>query len=216
MWRARADLTAARGKEPGVRDEGCGSRQDCSADVHHQAADDGADVWWVLRLYPMVMQRSRSCQSRRITSCARRRLLTSLYKSARRRKCTGRTASQKTSFLLSPSLSCVPATPCSRSGPLTYSLDTFFPRSPHADSLLHAPMASHFLTDQSFARQQSLLGEADGKGKVVYRGESDPKTRRMGFSLVKLNEDGVGEDETPLTEEEIFGAVLPVVPVSVS
>lgn len=95
------------------------------------------------------------------------------------------------------------------------SLDTFFPRSPHANSLLHAPMASHFLTDQSFARQQTLLEDADGKAKVVYRGESDPKTRRMGFSLVKLNEDGIGEDGTALTEEEIFGAVLPIIPVSV-
>ena len=95
------------------------------------------------------------------------------------------------------------------------SLDTFFPQSPHANSLLHAPMASHFLTEQSFARQQALLEDAHGKGKVVYRGESDPKTRRMGFSLVKLNEDGVGEDGTALAEEEIFGAVLPIIPVSV-
>lgn len=77
-------------------------------------------------------------------------------------------------------------------------------------------MASHFVTDQAFERQQTLLQAAEDDGKVVYRGESDPKTRRMGFSLVKLNEDGIGEDGKPLTEEEIFGVVLPIIPVSVS
>ena len=70
------------------------------------------------------------------------------------------------------------------------------------------------MTDQSFKRQQDLLSKAEGEGKVVYKGESDASTRRMGFSLVKLAEDGQGE-EGALVEEEIFGAVLPIIPVSV-
>jgi acyl-CoA reductase-like NAD-dependent aldehyde dehydrogenase len=70
------------------------------------------------------------------------------------------------------------------------------------------------MTDQSFQRQQDLLGKAEEGGKVVYKGESDASTRRMGFSLVKLAEDGQGE-EGALVQEEIFGAVLPIIPVSV-
>lgn len=98
---------------------------------------------------------------------------------------------------------------------LTISLDAFFPPSPHPDSLLHAPMTSHLRSSKEFERQASFISEAEAQGKVVYRGEADEKTRRMGFSLVKLNLDGVGE-KGGLVEEEIFGPVLPIIPVSVS
>lgn len=97
---------------------------------------------------------------------------------------------------------------------LISSLDTFFPPSPHPDSILHSPMTSHLRSTREYERQIRFLNHADEKGQVVYRGETDPQTRRMGFSLVKLNVDGAGESGG-LVEEEIFGPVLPIIPVSV-
>jgi len=98
---------------------------------------------------------------------------------------------------------------------LTRSLDAFYPPSPNPGSLLHCGMASHFMTEQSYARQVGFVEKAEEQGKLVYKGEMDASTRRMGFSLVKLAEDGVGETGG-LVEEEIFGAVVPIIPVSVS
>jgi len=46
----------------------------------------------------------------------------------------------------------------------------------------------------------------------VYRGETDKPKRRMGISVVKLNRGAEGEDGI-LAKEEIFGPVLPVIPV---
>ena len=71
------------------------------------------------------------------------------------------------------------------------------------------------MTEQSYARQVGFVEKAEEQGKLVYKGEMDASTRRMGFSLVKLAEDGVGETGG-LVEEEIFGAVVPIIPVSVS
>lgn len=70
------------------------------------------------------------------------------------------------------------------------------------------------MTDQSYARQRGFVEKAEEEGKLVYKGEMDDSTRRMGFSLVKLAENGVGETGG-LVEEEIFGAVVPIIPVSV-
>jgi len=70
------------------------------------------------------------------------------------------------------------------------------------------------MTDQSYARQRGFVEKAEEAGKLVYKGEMDDSTRRMGFSLVKLAENGVGETGG-LVEEEIFGAVVPIIPVSV-
>lgn len=66
-----------------------------------------------------------------------------------------------------------------------------------------------------YDRQLDLLEKAQAGGKVVYRGEMDRGRRRMGISLVKLNENAEGESGT-LVEEEIFGPVLPIIPVAVS
>ena len=60
-----------------------------------------------------------------------------------------------------------------------------------------------------------MMDQADSKGRLVYRGETDKGKLRMGFSLVLLQEDGVGESG-PLVTEEIFGPVLPIIPYSVS
>ena len=64
-------------------------------------------------------------------------------------------------------------------------------------------------------RQLAFIDKASEEGKLVYRGELDKDRRRLGFSLVKLNQDGVGETGG-LVNEEIFGPVLPIIPVAVS
>ncbi len=98
---------------------------------------------------------------------------------------------------------------------LSSSLDTFFPPSPHPNSMLTAPMASHLRSERDFERQLGFLEQAKKEGKLVYEGERDIGTKRMGFSIVKLELDGVGE-KGALVEEEIFGPVLPIIPISVS
>lgn len=60
-----------------------------------------------------------------------------------------------------------------------------------------------------------FLKEAEDAGKTVIRGEMDEARRRMGISLVVLNEGAKGE-VSRLVEEEIFGPVLPIIPVKVS
>jgi acyl-CoA reductase-like NAD-dependent aldehyde dehydrogenase len=94
-------------------------------------------------------------------------------------------------------------------------MDDFFPKSPDPKSLLHASMTSRQRSQGDFDRQMGFLEKAESEGKVVYRGETDATTRRMGFSLVKLAEDGKGESGG-LVEQEIFGTVIPIIPYSVS
>lgn len=52
------------------------------------------------------------------------------------------------------------------------------------------------------------------EGKLVYKGEMDEKTRRMGISLIRLNENGERE-EGGVMVDEIFGPVLAIIPVEV-
>ena len=47
-----------------------------------------------------------------------------------------------------------------------------------------------------------------------YKGERDPETRRMGITVLKMSPGGEGDD-TSIMEEELFGPILPVVPVKV-
>ena len=65
-----------------------------------------------------------------------------------------------------------------------------------------------------YDRQLDLLEKAQAGGKVVYRAEMDRNKLRMGISIVKLNENADGETGG-LIEEEIFGPVLPIIPVPV-
>jgi acyl-CoA reductase-like NAD-dependent aldehyde dehydrogenase len=75
-------------------------------------------------------------------------------------------------------------------------------------------MASHLRSSKDFERQAAFIQQAESAGKLVYKGEVDVEKRRMGFSIVKLSLDGQGE-KGGLVEEEIFGPVLPIIPVSV-
>lgn len=93
-------------------------------------------------------------------------------------------------------------------------LDEFFPPDPSPNSLLNTGMSGGLVGDRHYDRQLDLLEKAQSDGKVIYRGETDKSRRRMGISLVKLNELGQGESGG-LIEDEIFGPVLPIIPVEV-
>jgi aldehyde dehydrogenase (NAD+) len=98
---------------------------------------------------------------------------------------------------------------------IALSLDTFFPPHPSPNSYRTAPASSALLLDRYMDRQMKMLEKADSEGKVVYNGGLDKESRRMGITIVKLNENGTGE-KGGLVEEEIFGPILPIIPVQVS
>ncbi|RXK39394.1 hypothetical protein M231_03347 [Tremella mesenterica] len=91
-------------------------------------------------------------------------------------------------------------------------LKTQYPSSPNPNAMIYSPSTSAMQNEAAFQRQVNILDKAEAEGKLVYRGEEDRQRRRMGFSVVKLNEDGKDESG-PLVEEELFGPVLPVIPI---
>ncbi|UOH85117.1 hypothetical protein LQV05_001934 [Cryptococcus neoformans] len=94
-----------------------------------------------------------------------------------------------------------------------FTLDELFPPLPSPKSLLNSPSGSSFLRSPAdFSRQLSYIEKAEKEGKLVYKGEMDEKTRRMGISLIKLNKNGEGE-EGGVMVDEIFGPVLVIIPV---
>ena len=76
-------------------------------------------------------------------------------------------------------------------------------------------MSSNLRSSKDFERQRAFMQDADRQGKLLYKGECDKGSNRMGFSLVLMSEDGVGESGG-LVDEEIFGPILPIIPYSVS
>jgi acyl-CoA reductase-like NAD-dependent aldehyde dehydrogenase len=75
-------------------------------------------------------------------------------------------------------------------------------------------MISRLQSPQAFTRQVEILKKAESEGKLIHRGEVNERKQKMGFSLVRLNAGGKGEDGA-LVEEEIFGPVLPIISVKV-
>lgn len=66
-----------------------------------------------------------------------------------------------------------------------------------------------------FKRQTNLLEKAEKNGYTVLRGEVDPARNRMGISLVIMKHQSKGDDGG-LLSDEIFGPVLPIIPIDVS
>ncbi|WVQ83377.1 hypothetical protein IAT38_005518 [Cryptococcus sp. DSM 104549] len=91
-------------------------------------------------------------------------------------------------------------------------LAEFFPPSPSPHSLLQPPQSCQLRNQADVTRQLSFITSAETRGKLVYRGEIDETQRKMGISLVRLNEGAVGETGG-LVEEEVFGPVLSIIPV---
>jgi acyl-CoA reductase-like NAD-dependent aldehyde dehydrogenase len=65
-----------------------------------------------------------------------------------------------------------------------------------------------------YERLSSLLAEAENEGQMVIRGESDPITKRMGISVVLLPH-ASKVPRIKVVEEEIFGPIIPIIPVEV-
>lgn len=59
-----------------------------------------------------------------------------------------------------------------------------------------------------FERLQALLQGAQARGQVLMGGDSDPVRRRIGLTLL-----AVQDDDDPLMQEELFGPLLPVLTV---
>lgn len=82
-------------------------------------------------------------------------------------------------------------------------------------SALSSPNTGGLRSDHDFKRQGNFLDKAESAGHKVIRGEVDEEKRRMGISLVVMK-NGLKGDDGGLMGEEIFGPVLPIIPVDVS
>jgi acyl-CoA reductase-like NAD-dependent aldehyde dehydrogenase len=94
-------------------------------------------------------------------------------------------------------------------------LTEFHPLSPSPKSALVSPTTGGLRSDHDFKRQGNFLDKAEKCGHRVIRGEVDEEKRRMGISLV-IMKNGMKGDDGGLMEQEIFGPVLPIIPVDVS
>jgi len=98
---------------------------------------------------------------------------------------------------------------------LTTSLREFYPPHPDAKSAIKSVTTGSLRSDHDYKRQSNFLEKAEASGHIVIRGDFDAEKRRMGISLV-IMKGGVKGSEGGLMEEEIFGPVLPIIPVDVS
>lgn len=95
-----------------------------------------------------------------------------------------------------------------------YRLEEYWPRAPHPQSFLNTPASARLSSRAGFERQKRFLDTAEREGTLWYRGEIDEGTMRMGVSIVLLDDERKGGGG--LRQEEIFGPVLPIIPVDVS
>lgn len=98
---------------------------------------------------------------------------------------------------------------------LTVSLKEFYPPHPHVKSAITSTTTGSLRSTNEFKRQLNFLDKAEAAGHTVIRGDVDEERRRLGVSLVIMN-GGVQGNEGGLMDEEIFGPVLPIIPVDVS
>ena len=97
------------------------------------------------------------------------------------------------------------------------SLSKFYPPSPSPKSALENPTTGAMRSSHDYKRQLTFLEKAEQNGHTVLRGEMESEKNRMGISLVVMkNGVGGGGDNGGLMDEEIFGPVLPIIPVDVS
>lgn len=98
---------------------------------------------------------------------------------------------------------------------LTCSLKEFYPPHPDSKSAITSATTGSLKSDHDYKRQLHFLEKAEASGHIVIRGDIDEEKRRMGVSLV-IMKGGVKGSEGGLMDEEIFGPVLPIIPVDVS
>jgi hypothetical protein len=80
--------------------------------------------------------------------------------------------------------------------------------------MLTVSSSAKLFSTAAYERQTSFINKAEGKGLVYHKGEMKAETRRMGITVLKMPKGGEGDD-TGILEEELFGPILPVVPVKV-
>ena len=95
------------------------------------------------------------------------------------------------------------------------SLKEFYPPHPDANSAITNVTTGSLRSDHDYKRQLNFIEKAEASGHTVIRGDIDEEKRRMGISLV-IMKGGVKGTEGGLMDEEIFGPVLPIIPVDVS
>lgn len=82
-------------------------------------------------------------------------------------------------------------------------LDRFYGPDP-----LHSPDLGRIVNDTQFQRLERLLAGARERGQVLVGGRSDPSQRRIEPTLL-----AVDSPDDPLMQEELFGPLLPVLPI---
>jgi aldehyde dehydrogenase (NAD+) len=70
------------------------------------------------------------------------------------------------------------------------------------------------INHRGFERAVKSLEQARAAGKTIIGGQVDEEQNKMAPAVVLLNE-GAKEEDTNLVLEEIFGPILPVIPVEV-
>ena len=98
---------------------------------------------------------------------------------------------------------------------LDTSLKEFYPPHPDANSAITSVTTGSLRSGHDYKRQLNFIEKAEASGHTVIRGDIDEEKRRMGISLV-IMKGGVKGTEGGLMDEEIFGPVLPIIPVDVS
>lgn len=77
---------------------------------------------------------------------------------------------------------------------------------------LKTPAQSQMIHERAYERIAKMLDGARSQGKEIIGGETDASQRRVSVTVVKMNDGGQGESG-PLLQEELFGPLLPIVPV---
>jgi aldehyde dehydrogenase (NAD+) len=79
----------------------------------------------------------------------------------------------------------------------------------HGEDPLQSPHLGAIVNRAQFERLEALLEGARRKGQVLAGGRSDPETRRIEPTLLDVSD----PEGDPLMQEELFGPLLPVLPV---
>lgn len=99
---------------------------------------------------------------------------------------------------------------------LTVSLDEFYPKGSERSLIGDTfEFAAGLRNARDFERLAKIVDAADEAGQLVYRGEADQARNRMGISIVRMNRNAEGENSILVTDE-IFGPIIPIIPVDVS
>jgi acyl-CoA reductase-like NAD-dependent aldehyde dehydrogenase len=93
-------------------------------------------------------------------------------------------------------------------------MEYFFPANSPRDPL-HSPNVSKMVNRRGFDRAVASLDQLRQQGKRIIGGQTDAEQNKMGVAVVMMSENAKGDSGTVM-EEEIFGPILPIIPIDVS